>query len=141
MFNENIYKQKIILTINYKMDSAPTPFDMINAVNESRDDSVKIADGLKLYTNEATPVTPIAVFQKCPFCNRPFKDLKGHINKQHGLVSNDDKILKMNKKVQSLLGLRDQVLTLIYYLEQKKLSFTNQEIRHFNEVLEKLGQN
>ena len=76
------------------MNSAPTPFDMINDVNDSRDDNVKITNGLKLYTNEATPVTPI-------------KDLKGHINKKHGLVSNDEKIRKMDKKVQSLLGLRD----------------------------------
>ena len=123
------------------MDSAPTPFDIINDADDSRDDSAKIADGLKLYTNSPTPVTPITVPQKCPFCNRPFKDLKGHIIKRHGLVSNEEKIKKIGKKVELLLGLRDQVLTLIYYLEKKKLSFTYQELKQFEEALAKLGQN
>ena len=99
-------------------------------------DRAEIQEGEKMYTNDP-PSNDDYGFRKCPFCDRPRKKLADHMKKSP--LTNEQKIVRLEKKVEDLLKTYDQVLTLIHYFEVKKMELPADVLKQFKEAIEMLG--
>ena len=133
-------------------EPAPLPSGEIspsyNAINEDFFPSFESEEFMSLdsvHEEITTPLQSIYVptgIHACPFCNRHFNYIEVHMPgcKKVKYDSNDKTNDRLDKLVSNFLKIKERVLALRVFLEQKKASFQNSDKKDYTELIKKLGQ-